>query len=106
MNVDDLPSWVFFPAKERAEWVNSILKCPDRAGVFRVKLKRASDLMNKDGFASGKRDPYIIMTVGAHTHRVPTIMDTLNPHRVLTYDFHIEVVRNFVMRMTARMMNS
>ena len=26
MNVDDLPSWVFFPDKERAEWVNSILK--------------------------------------------------------------------------------
>ena len=26
MNVDDLPSWVFFPDRERAEWVNSILK--------------------------------------------------------------------------------
>ena len=26
MNVEDLPSWVFFPDKERAEWMNSILK--------------------------------------------------------------------------------
>ena len=26
MKVDDLPSWVYFPDKERAEWVNSILK--------------------------------------------------------------------------------
>ena len=26
MNAEELPSWVFFPDKERAEWVNSILK--------------------------------------------------------------------------------
>ena len=26
LNVEDLPSWVFFPDKERAEWMNSILK--------------------------------------------------------------------------------
>ena len=26
MKVDDLPSLVYFPDKERAEWVNSILK--------------------------------------------------------------------------------
>ena len=26
MNSDDLPSWVFFPDKERAEWVNNIMK--------------------------------------------------------------------------------
>ena len=26
MNCDDLPSWVFFPDKERAEWVNNIMK--------------------------------------------------------------------------------
>jgi len=71
---------------------NKVLKCPDSAGVLRVKLMRASDLVNKDGFASGKSDPYIIMTVGAHTHRVPTINDTLNPHWDLTYDFPIDVV--------------
>ena len=26
MNAEELPSWVFFPDKERAEWVNNILK--------------------------------------------------------------------------------
>ena len=26
MNTEDLPSWVFFPDKERAEWINSIMK--------------------------------------------------------------------------------
>ena len=26
MGLEDLPSWVFFPDKERAEWVNNILK--------------------------------------------------------------------------------
>jgi len=72
---------------------NKVLKCPDSAGVLRVKLMRASDLVNKDGFASGKSDPYVIMTVGAHTHRVPTINDTCNPHWDLTYDFPIEVVQ-------------
>jgi len=71
---------------------NKVLKCPDSAGVLRVKLMRASDLVNKDGFGSGKSDPYVIMSVGAHTHRVPTITDTCNPHWDLTYDFPIEVV--------------
>eukprot|EP00092_Neocalanus_flemingeri_P064404 GFUD01078159.1.p1 GENE.GFUD01078159.1~~GFUD01078159.1.p1 ORF type:complete len:1135 (-),score=294.37 GFUD01078159.1:524-3928(-) len=72
---------------------NKVLKCPDSAGVMRVKLMRAADLINKDGFASGKSDPYVIMTVGAITHRVPTIMDSCNPHWDLTYDFPIEVVQ-------------
>ena len=26
MGVEELPSWVFFPDKERAEWVNTMLK--------------------------------------------------------------------------------
>eukprot|EP00092_Neocalanus_flemingeri_P021078 GFUD01022838.1.p1 GENE.GFUD01022838.1~~GFUD01022838.1.p1 ORF type:complete len:586 (+),score=158.29 GFUD01022838.1:255-1760(+) len=72
---------------------NKVLKCPDSAGVLRVKLIRASDLVDNDGFGSGKSDPYVIMTVGAHTHRFPTIMDTFNPHWDLTYDFPIEVIQ-------------
>ena len=72
---------------------NKILKCPDSAGVLRVNLIRAANLINKDGFGFGKSDPYVIMTVGAHTHRVPAINNTLNPHWDLTYDFPIEVVQ-------------
>jgi hypothetical protein len=26
MLVDELPSWVYFPDKERAEWLNNIIK--------------------------------------------------------------------------------
>ena len=26
MNSEDLPSWVYFPDKERAEWINNIMK--------------------------------------------------------------------------------
>jgi len=71
---------------------NKVLKCPDSAGVLRVKLIRATNLVDKDGLGSGKSDPYVIMTVGAHTHRVPTITDTCDPEWNLTYDFPIEVV--------------
>eukprot|EP00090_Calanus_glacialis_P017269 TRINITY_DN26933_c0_g1_i7.p1 TRINITY_DN26933_c0_g1~~TRINITY_DN26933_c0_g1_i7.p1 ORF type:complete len:1127 (+),score=330.64 TRINITY_DN26933_c0_g1_i7:171-3551(+) len=95
--IEQVKNFIVLPNKFSMPLVNTIpnkvLKCPDSAGVLRVKLMRASDLVNKDGFASGKSDPYIIMTVGAHTHRVPTINDTCNPHWDLTYDFPIEVVQ-------------
>lgn len=41
---------------------NKVLKCPDSAGVLRVKLIRATNLVDKDGLGSGKSDPYVIMT--------------------------------------------
>ena len=40
--------------------------------VTRVKLLRAANLVDKDGLGSGVSDPYVLMTVGAHTHKVPT----------------------------------
>ena len=40
--------------------------------VSRVKLLRAANLVDKDGLGSGVSDPYVLMTVGAHTHKVPT----------------------------------
>ena len=40
--------------------------------MTRVKLLRAANLVDKDGLGSGVSDPYVLMTVGAHTHKVPT----------------------------------
>jgi len=95
--IEQVKNFIVLPNKFSMPLVNTIpnkvLKCPDSAGVLRVKLMRAADLVNKDGFGSGKSDPYVIMTVGAHTHRVPTITDTCNPIWDLTYDFPIEVVQ-------------
>jgi Ca2+-dependent lipid-binding protein len=45
------------------------LKCPDSAGVLRVNLIRAIDLMKKDigVLGLGKSDPYATLVVGAKT---------------------------------------
>ena len=73
---------------------NKVLKCPDSAGVLRVKMIQAKDLVDLDGLGSGKSDPYVILTVGAHTFRMPTMMDTCNPKWETNnvFDFPIEVV--------------
>ena len=42
MGVEELPSWVFFPDKERAEWVNSMLK--QVRIVFKSENKMYNDL--------------------------------------------------------------
>merc|ERR1712106_767797 len=95
--LEQVKNFIVLPNKFSMPLVNTIpnkvLKCPDSAGVVRVKLMRAADLVNKDGFGSGKSDPYVILTVGAHTQRVPTITDSCNPHWDHTYDFPIEVVQ-------------
>ena len=44
----------------------------DYNSIHRVKLLRAANLVDKDGLGSGVSDPYVLLTVGAHTHRVPT----------------------------------
>ena len=74
---------------------NKVLKCPDSAGVLRVKMLRAKDLVDLDGLGSGKSDPYVILTVGAHTFKMDTMLDTVNPvwEKNNVFDFPIEVVQ-------------
>ena len=74
---------------------NKVLKCPDSAGVLRVKMLRAKDLVDLDGLGSGKSDPYVILTVGAHTFKLDTMLDTCNPvwEKNNVFDFPIEVVQ-------------
>ena len=45
---------------------NKILKCPDSAGVLRVRLHKAVQLVKKDMgvLGMGKSDPYAVLTVG------------------------------------------
>ena len=65
------------------------LKCPDSAGVLRVKLIKARNLVDRD--LRGVSDPYAILTVGATSHRAATIQDNLNPKWNEHFDFPIEV---------------
>lgn len=71
-----------------------ILKCPDTAGVLRVHLHSAKNLVAKDIgiMGGGKSDPYGLLTVGATVHTVPVRKSTLDPSWELEYDFPIEVV--------------
>jgi len=96
--IEQIKNFIVLPNKFSMPLVANIpmktLKCPDSAGVLRVKLIEAADLEDKDGFGSGKSDPYVIMTVGAFTHRMETVRDTCNPvwKEDNVFDFPIEVV--------------
>ena len=81
-------NFIVLPNKFSMPLVDNVLKktlkCPDSAGVLRVKLircchpslgnfpelclTRAKDLVDKDGIGSGKSDPYAVLTVGATTY--------------------------------------
>ena len=96
--VEQIKNFIVLPNKFSMPLVesvpNKVLKCPDSAGVLRVKMIQAKDLVDLDGLGSGKSDPYVILTVGAHTFRMPTMMDTCNPKWETNnvFDFPIEVV--------------
>ena len=77
----------------------SELKCPDSAGVLRVNLIRAIDLMKKDigVLGLGKSDPYATLVVGAKTVQTKTKPNTITPEWYFTADFPIEVVKGNVL---------
>ena len=49
MLVDDLPSWVYFPDKERAEWVNNIIKQVNPFRLYTAQSKFIYLLMRSLG---------------------------------------------------------
>ena len=65
-----MSNFIVLPNKFTMALVSSIptkvLKCPDTAGVLRVKLICAKDMMAKDVgmLGKGKSDPYCILKVG------------------------------------------
>ena len=97
--IEQVKNFVVLPNKFCLSLVENIpkksLKCPDSAGVLRVKMLQASNLVDKDGFGSGKSDPYVLLTVGAHSYRMETMQDTCDPvwTKDNVFDFPIEVVQ-------------
>ena len=71
------------------------LKCPDSAGVLRVNLIRADQLLKKDigVLGLGKSDPYAILRVGAKEVKTKVINNTITPEWFFYADFPIEVVK-------------
>uniref|UniRef100_A0A0P4VZS7 Uncharacterized protein n=2 Tax=Scylla olivacea TaxID=85551 RepID=A0A0P4VZS7_SCYOL len=57
------------------------LKCPAPAGVLRIQVIEAKNLMKKDVglMGMGKSDPYCILRLGAQKFQTKTINNTINP---------------------------
>ncbi|XP_063611607.1 extended synaptotagmin-2-B-like isoform X3 [Penaeus indicus] len=57
------------------------LKCPAPAGVIRLNVIEAQNLMKKDIgiMGTGKSDPYCILRLGAQKFQTKTINNTVNP---------------------------
>jgi Ca2+-dependent lipid-binding protein len=77
---------------------NAVLKCPDSAGVLRVRLHRASDLLKKDVgvMGMGKSDPYATITVGAKKATSNRLNNTVNPVWNYVAEFPIEVCKDTI----------
>lgn len=87
-----LPHKYTMPLIESVE--NKVLKCPDSAGVLRVRLHKAVQLPKKDVgvLGMGKSDPYAVLTVGARSVKTKKINNTVSPEWDHVADFPIEVV--------------
>lgn len=68
------------------------LKCPTPAGVLRIQVIEAQNLMKKDVglMGMGKSDPYCILRLGAQKFQTKTINNTVNPK----WDFYCEYLVN------------
>ncbi|XP_071513243.1 extended synaptotagmin-2-B isoform X7 [Panulirus ornatus] len=72
------------------------LKCPSPAGVLRIHVIEAQNLMKKDVglMGMGKSDPYCILRLGAQKFQTKTINNTVNPK----WDFCCEALANVIRR--------
>ncbi|XP_063611605.1 extended synaptotagmin-2-B-like isoform X1 [Penaeus indicus] len=72
------------------------LKCPAPAGVIRLNVIEAQNLMKKDIgiMGTGKSDPYCILRLGAQKFQTKTINNTVNPK----WDFCCEALANVIRR--------
>ncbi|XP_042220250.1 extended synaptotagmin-1-like isoform X3 [Homarus americanus] len=69
------------------------LKCPTPAGVLRINVIEAHNLMKKDIgiMGMGKSDPYCILRLGAQKFQTKTINNTINPK----WDFFCEYICSY-----------
>ncbi|XP_068219497.1 extended synaptotagmin-2-B [Palaemon carinicauda] len=72
------------------------LKCPLPAGVIRIHVIEAHNLMKKDVgiMGMGKSDPYCILHLGAQKFQTKTINNTINPKWDFCCEFLTDVVRS------------
>ncbi|XP_063847082.1 extended synaptotagmin-2-B-like isoform X7 [Scylla paramamosain] len=72
------------------------LKCPAPAGVLRIQVIEAKNLMKKDVglMGMGKSDPYCILRLGAQKFQTKTINNTINPK----WDYACEALANVIRR--------
>ncbi|XP_042220254.1 extended synaptotagmin-1-like isoform X7 [Homarus americanus] len=70
------------------------LKCPTPAGVLRINVIEAHNLMKKDIgiMGMGKSDPYCILRLGAQKFQTKTINNTINPK----WDFFCELLTDVI----------
>ena len=71
-----------------------VFKCPEPAGILRVTLVEARDLMRMDVSLfgrKGKSDPYVKMSVGAKQHQSRTVKNTVEPVWDETWEVALEV---------------
>ncbi|XP_071513242.1 extended synaptotagmin-2-B isoform X6 [Panulirus ornatus] len=72
------------------------LKCPSPAGVLRIHVIEAQNLMKKDVglMGMGKSDPYCILRLGAQKFQTKTINNTVNPKWDFCCEFLTDVIRS------------
>ncbi|XP_047484093.1 LOW QUALITY PROTEIN: extended synaptotagmin-1-like [Penaeus chinensis] len=72
------------------------LKCPAPAGVIRLNVIEAQNLMKKDIgiMGTGKSDPYCILRLGAQKFQTKTINNTVNPKWDFCCEFLTEVIQS------------
>lgn len=88
--IDCIGSMMVLPNRYPLQLVEDInlveLKCPQPAGVIRIHVIEAKNLMKKDFGIMGKSDPYCILHLGAQKFQTKTINNTVNP----TWDYCCE----------------
>ncbi|KAK3874660.1 hypothetical protein Pcinc_020410 [Petrolisthes cinctipes] len=72
------------------------LKCPQPAGVLRIQVIEAHNLMKKDVglMGMGKSDPYCILRLGAQKFQTKTINNTINPKWDFCCEFLTDAIRS------------
>ncbi|CAL4090100.1 unnamed protein product, partial [Meganyctiphanes norvegica] len=95
--IDVIGSMMVLPNRFPIQLVEDInvveLKCPQPAGVIRIHVIEAKNLMKKDFGIMGKSDPYCILHLGAQKYQTKTINNTVNPTWDYCCEFQVMVKR-------------
>lgn len=96
---DQIGNMMVLPNRYPIQLVEDIdvveLKCPAPAGVIRIHIIEAHNLMKKDVgiMGMGKSDPYCILHLGAQKFQTKTINNTVNPKWDFCCEFLTDEIR-------------